>query len=71
MRKFILALGLALTCVAGASGQNEAKFSYTPELDGVIRARAEVDTETGDSRLAVRNARLSVRGHVAAPVTYF
>ena len=71
MFKKLLTALLPVLAAMSMQAQSDSTFSYKPQLDGVIRLRAELDTETGDSRLAVRNARLSVRGNVCAPVTYF
>jgi len=59
-------LATALCAVA-----EEGAFSYTPELHGVIRARWEMNTSTGDQRFNVRNARLSVGGKIHPTISYF
>lgn len=56
----------AITATAAESG-----FDYTPELHGVIRARWEMNTNSGDQRFRVRNARLSVGGKIHPAISYF
>lgn len=46
-------------------------FSYVPELHGVIRARWEMNTSTGDQRFRLRNARLTVGGKIHPTISYF
>lgn len=69
MKHLITALLLILTAAAALA--QDSLFNYRPDFGGVLRLRAELDTENGTSRVAVRNARLHVRGHLAAPITYF
>lgn len=57
--------------VALMGAAEEKAFSYTPELHGVIRARWEMNTNSGDQRFRVRNARLSVGGKVHKSISYF
>ncbi len=44
---------------------------YKPNIHGAIRSRWEMETESGDSRFQVRNARISVDGRIAQPIEYF
>lgn len=44
---------------------------YKPNFHGVVRTRWEMETETGDSRFQVRNARISIDGRIAEPIEYF
>ena len=64
----ISAIALAAASSAAAQGDD---FSYSPELHGVIRARWEMNTNTGDQRFRVRNARLSVGGKIHPSISYF
>lgn len=43
---------------------------YLPEIHGTIRGKYEYQTETGESRFEVRNARFSVSGNVHPLVAY-
>ncbi len=52
-------------------GAEESKVDYKPAIHGVVRARYEYSTAEAESRFQVRNARLSIAGKVAAPVSYF
>lgn len=57
---------VALTATADDKG-----FSFIPEFHGAFRGRWEVQTNTGDQRFQVRNARLSLAGKVAPSISYF
>lgn len=61
---------VALAAAVSAAAQSD-DFSYTPELHGVIRARWEMNTGSGDQRFRVRNARLSAGGKIHPSVSYF
>ena len=62
----------ALAAVALSATAAEAdQFSYTPELHGVIRARWEMNTNSGMQRFRVRNARLTVGGKIHPTISYF
>lgn len=67
IRRAILSLFAAASLALGAG----AKVNYVPDLEGVIRGRWEIETRGGWNRFAVRNARLSVAGKVAEPVSYY
>ncbi len=67
-KKTIAALFLAVSLTGAAE---DKAFSYTPELHGVIRARWEMNTSTGNQRFLVRNARLSVGGKIHPSISYF
>ena len=45
-------------------------IDYLPEIHGTLRGKYEYQTETNESRFAVRNARCSVSGHVHPIVAY-
>lgn len=44
--------------------------SFSPKLDGVLKIRSEWDTENGDFRMAVRNARFGARGMISDDIGY-
>lgn len=57
--------------VAAQSGNDESeKVDLTPHIHGTVRGKYECQTEEGESRFEVRNARLSVDGKVAKAVEY-
>lgn len=61
------AVMLAMPFVAVA----QDAVDYRPNVHGVVRTRWEMETETGDSRFQVRNARISIDGRIAEPIEYF
>ncbi len=71
-------LSLALLCMASvpAAAQSDStnvkqeKINYMPSIHGTVRGKFEYQTEEGESRFEVRNARLSVDGRVARAVEY-
>lgn len=73
IQKFITT-GLLLVFAMPAAMAEEVKdkkFSYLPNIHGTVRPRFELDTESGDARFAVRNARFSIDGKVAPEIDYF
>ncbi len=58
-----------LVCAVSAVAQETV--SYKPNIHGTIRARWEMETETGDNRFQVKNARLSIDGKIAPSIDYF
>ncbi len=71
-------LSLALLSIASvpAAAQSDStnvkqeKINYMPSIHGTVRGKFEYQTEEGESRFEVRNARLSVDGRVARAVEY-
>lgn len=55
---------------ANAQGNNENKVDLTPQIHGTIRGKYEYQTEEGEGRFEVRNARVCITGNVAEPVEY-
>lgn len=68
-RKLILPL-LALCVGLPLHAQEEDKVDLTPKVHGTIRGKYEYQTEEGDGRFQVRNARVSLEGNVAKAVQY-
>lgn len=65
---------LAATGTAYADKPVSAPVDYRPVIGGVIRARWELLTDgdrAGDNRFALRNARVWIKGRVAAPLSYY
>lgn len=72
MASFKSIIATTLFAAAALTGAAEEKeFSYVPELHGVIRARWEMNTSSGEQRFRVRNARLSVGGKIHPSISYF
>ena len=61
----------ALAMLAMTSKAEESTVNYTPEIHGILRARWELATESGNSRFQVRNARVSVGGNMASFASYY
>ena len=53
-----------------SDSDNNDKVDLTPHIHGTVRAKYEYQTEEGEGRFEVRNARLSVAGNVARAVEY-
>lgn len=68
-KKLILPL-LALCVGLPLHAQEEDKVDLTPKVHGTIRGKYEYQTEEGDGRFQVRNARVSLEGEVAKAVEY-
>lgn len=68
-KKLILPL-LALCVGLSLHAQEEDKVDLTPKVHGTIRGKYEYQTEEGDGRFQVRNARVSLEGKVAKAVEY-
>lgn len=68
-KKLILPL-LALCVGLPLHAQEEDKVDITPKVHGTIRGKYEYQTEEGDGRFQVRNARVSLEGKVAKAVEY-
>lgn len=68
-KKLILPL-LALCVGLPLHAQEEDKVDLTPKVHGTIRGKYEYQTEEGDGRFQIRNARVSLEGKVAKAVEY-
>lgn len=68
-KHLILTTLFSAAALTGAA--DDKAFSYVPEVHGVIRARWEMNTSTGDQRFRVRNARLTVGGKIHPTISYF
>lgn len=67
MRLFFITTMLAAATVCGAQ---EKKTEFIPEIHGTVRAKYEYQTEEGEGRFEVRNARISITGKVIDAVSY-
>lgn len=73
MDKKLLVLASMALCIAMpaiAEGDNDDKVDITPKIHGTIRGKYEYQTEEGDGRFQVRNARVSLEGNVTKIVSY-
>lgn len=61
---------MALPVSAQSVGNSDEKVDLTPKINGTVRGKYEFQTEEGEGRFEVRNARLSVSGQVAKAVEY-
>lgn len=71
-KKFLVLASMAL-CIAMpaiAEGDDDDKVDMTPKIHGTIRGKYEYQTEEGDGRFQVRNARVSLEGNVTKIVSY-
>lgn len=55
------AAAVLLLCAPAKAMAQEAK-PFAPKLFGVLKTRFETDTQTGDLRFNINNARLGVKG---------
>lgn len=73
MDKKLLVLASMALCIAMpaiAEGDDDDKVDMTPKIHGTIRGKYEYQTEEGDGRFQVRNARVSLEGNVTKIVSY-
>ncbi len=61
---------LILPAAAQNSNSEDEMVDLTPHIHGTVRGKYECQTEEGEGRFEVRNARLSVDGKVAKAVEY-
>lgn len=52
------------------TNQSEKEQKFMPEIHGTIRGKYEYQTEEGEGRFEVRNARISITGKVVPMVSY-
>lgn len=60
-----------MSAAAISAAADDKEFSYIPEFHGAFRTRWEIQSNTGDQRFQVRNARLSLAGKLAPSISYF
>lgn len=61
----------AMSAITAFSQSSDSTFSYMPEVHGVVRARWEMHTESGEQRFQLRNARVNFSGKVAPSISYY
>ena len=65
----ILAL-IAISESIAQNNQSDKTLRYIPEVHGTIRGKYEYQTQEGEGRFEVRNARISITGKVLPEVSY-
>lgn len=71
MRKQLLACAAMLLCTASTlPAQTVDLKDYLPEIHGTLRGKYEYQTTTDEQRFQVRNARISLTGHIHPKVDY-
>lgn len=68
-KKITVAALLAAAAVPAFAADKE--FSYMPEIHGALRARWELNTNSGEQRFQVRNARVTLGGKIHHSISYF
>lgn len=69
--KHFLVVSLALLAAMPVmAGDDDDKVDLTPKIHGTIRGKYEYQTEEGEGRFQVRNARVSIEGNVTKIVSY-
>ena len=71
MKKSIVSILFASVAALNVSAADGAKVDLTPHIHGALRTRWEMDTEEGDYRFQVRNARVTLDGNVTSWANYF
>jgi len=51
--------------------ENDTEVDLTPKIHGALRTRWEMDTQGGESRFQVRNARVNIAGMIAPAIDYY
>lgn len=70
-KRLFVVFAVAFCAVSATFAQkNDDKVDLTPQIHGTIRGKYEYQTEEGEGRFEVRNARISVTGKVAKAVEY-
>lgn len=75
MKKIVLSILLCVqvfyVSASESPGETEVKkIDYLPAVHGVIRSRWEMETENGENRFEVRNARVALSGNILPAVDY-
>lgn len=76
MSRCTLLAALIAMCAFGANADSipGPKVNYIPQIGGAVRARWEMETESGRdalNRFQLRNARVTLAGQIARPIDYF
>lgn len=71
LKKILLMMSVFALGMESIGAETAEQISYVPNIHGVMRARWELDTEHGDNRFQMRNARVSLDGKIAPWIEYF
>lgn len=66
----MVAACLSATAWAQTEGEKKEKETYPVEVHGTIRSKYEYQTEEGEGRFEVRNARINVEGKLSDIISY-
>ncbi len=67
---FLIFIGISAISFSQTSDSLPQKLSQSIKLDGVIKTKLEVSTESGVSRFNVRNSRIGLRGDFGKYLSY-
>ncbi len=70
MRFKLLMVAACLSATAWAQTEGEKKENYPVEVHGTVRSKYEYQTEEGEGRFEVRNARINVEGKLSDVISY-
>lgn len=70
---YAVLLFASLAAIASEPDEDSTKqkVDLTPHIHGTIRARWEMDTQGGENRFQIRNARLNISGMIAPSIDYY
>lgn len=69
-KKLLLLASFVLCGILPAVAEDDDKVDLKPKVHGTIRGKYEYQTEEGEGRFQVRNARVSLEGNVTKVVSY-
>ena len=70
-KKYLLIASFALFAAMPVAAEDDGdKVDCTPKINGTLRGKYEYQTEEGEGRFQVRNARVSITGYVTKVVSY-
>lgn len=69
-KKLLLLASFVLYGILPAVAEDDDKVDLKPKVHGTIRGKYEYQTEEGEGRFQVRNARVSLEGNVTKVVSY-
>lgn len=71
LRRFLAVVMLVSSVGVMVADSTDTYRKYIPEVHATLRARYELDTELGDARFQVRNARVNLNGYVTDFLSYY
>jgi hypothetical protein len=67
---FLLVIALSFSANLSAQETDEKVLEFLPDIDGILKTKAEYDLENSKVRFAVRNARFRARGKINNYMSY-